>query len=76
MIKKFVILDDVLDVLIEEGILKSKNTIPRKRNSKKEIPTWFPPCPTCNYTDVECVCVYNDLLKKLNDIKPVGRRYC
>ena len=63
--KNLVNLDDVINLLIEEGDLRGKDKI------KHTKPTHGPccTCQDCGYYHDDCVCYHNELLDKLNKLE-------
>lgn len=68
MEKKLVILEEVIDILIEDGYLLGKEEVPITKPRHGPCCT----CQECGYPHDECVCYHNYLIKKLKELKKVS----
>jgi len=63
--KNLVRLNDVIELLIEEGELKDKEKIAIVKPTHGNCCT----CQDCGYPHDECVCWHNELLDKINNLE-------
>jgi hypothetical protein len=59
------VIDNVVDILIDENYIKSKDILPLKEVTHANCCA----CQTCGYWHDQCICESNYLLKRLNELK-------